>query len=179
MATHVTCTDRRAGRALAALGVGGCSLLLIACGGSTEANAPPVITAQPADQAAVEGRPATFGVGVSGVPVPSLQWERMEPGGSTWAAIPGASSRTYPFIPSRPDDGTRFRVQATNALGAATSNPATSTANPPHKKPGSSEPLSQHASPEVKIENPTNPTSSNLSRFCSPLLIVESSPSNP
>ena len=124
MATHVTCTDRRAGRALAALGVGGCSLLLIACGGSTEANAPPVITAQPADQAAVEGRPATFGVGVSGVPVPSLQWERMEPGGSTWAAIPGASSRTYPFIPSRPDDGTRFRVQATNALGAATSNPA-------------------------------------------------------
>jgi hypothetical protein len=104
--------------------VGGFSLLLVACGDSSEANAPPVITTQPADQATVEGRPTTFSVNASGVPMPSLQWERMDPGGSTWAAIPGESSSTYQFMPSRPDDGARFRVQATNALGAATSNPA-------------------------------------------------------
>jgi len=83
-----------------------------------------MITAQPADQATVEGRLTTFSVNASGVPVPSLQWERMDPGGSTWTVIPGESSNNYHFMPSSPDNGTQFRVQATNALGAAASNPA-------------------------------------------------------
>jgi hypothetical protein len=98
------------------------SLFLIACGGGGGGSgagpvaAAPSITAQPADQAVVLGRTATFTVTAAGTAPLMFQWQK---GG---APIPGATSSSYTTpATTQADDGSTFLVVVTNALGSMTS----------------------------------------------------------
>jgi glucose/arabinose dehydrogenase len=89
-------------------------------------NAPPAITAQPADQTVMQGQPATFGVTASGSATLTYQWQRNQ------VNIAGATSTTY-TIPATTasDNGAKFRCVVTNSFGSATSNEVTLTVQTP------------------------------------------------
>lgn len=85
---------------------------------------PPTV-GRPADVDVAEGGAATFTATASGVPAPTLQWQRAAPGTSVWADVPGATSGSLTLTAARADDGARYRLVATNTegvtLGAAAS----------------------------------------------------------
>jgi glucose/arabinose dehydrogenase len=89
-------------------------------------NAPPTITAQPADQTVTQGQPATFGVTASGSATLTYQWQRNQ------VNISGATSSSYTIAAAAfADNGAKFRCVVTNGFGSATSSEATLTVNAP------------------------------------------------
>src|SRR5205085_7661688 len=82
----------------------------------------PSIIAQPANQAVTAGQPATFTVVATGTAPLSYQWQK------NGAAISGATSTSYttPAATSS-DNGAKFIVVVSNAVGSVTSNGATLT----------------------------------------------------
>jgi hypothetical protein len=99
-------------------------LLLIACGGGSGSGAgsaamAPSITAQPANQSVVIGRPATFAVTASGTAPLAFQWQK----GGVSIAGATASSYTTPAT-TQGDDGSNFLVVVSNGSGSTTSNAA-------------------------------------------------------
>ncbi len=95
-----------------------CSVRLATC-------VAPSISAAPAAREALEGRAATFSVGVAGGPSLAYQWYRED------AALPGATAATLtlPAV-TLADQGARFSVKVSNAKGEQTSAPATLTVAP-------------------------------------------------
>ena len=89
-------------------------------------NAPPSITAQPANQTVNAGQTATFTVTAAGTGTLTYQWKK---GGT---AIGGATAASYttPATASS-DSGAQFTVTVTNSFGNVTSNAATLTVNIP------------------------------------------------
>jgi len=87
----------------------------------------PVVTASPADQAVDVGATASFTAAAGGDPVPSVQWEVSSDGGATFTAIRRATSLTYSFAASAAQDGNEYEAVFTNAIGTATTTPATLT----------------------------------------------------
>jgi glucose/arabinose dehydrogenase len=89
-------------------------------------NAPPNISAQPADQTVVQGQPATFNVTANGTAPFTYQWQR------NMVNISGANSSSF-TIPTTTfaDNGAKFRCVVTNSFGTANSNEATLTVNAP------------------------------------------------
>jgi hypothetical protein len=81
--------------------------------------APPTITSQPASQTVGAGQTATFRVGASGTAPLSYQWRK---NGATVGT--NAPSYTTPATAAA-DNGARYDVVVSNALGSATSNAAT------------------------------------------------------
>jgi hypothetical protein len=89
-------------------------------------NAPPNITGHPANQTVTQGQPATFSVVASGSPTLTYQWQRNQ------VNISGATSSTYMIASTAlSDNGAKYRCVVTNSFGAATSNEATLTVQPP------------------------------------------------
>jgi outer membrane protein assembly factor BamB len=76
----------------------------------------------PSNTTVAPGQTATFSTTAAGSPPLTYQWERSQ------APISGATSATYttPAV-STTDNGAQFRVVVSNALGSATSDPATLT----------------------------------------------------
>ena len=115
------------------------AVTLSGCGGGiTSASSPPPpsnqtapsITSQPSSKTVAPGQTATFSATATGSTPLTYQWQRDQ------AAVSGATSASYTTPPvSTTDNGAQFRVVVSNALGSATSNPATltvsSTAPPP------------------------------------------------
>ena len=88
----------------------------------------PQITTQPANVSVTAGQGASFSVVASGVPTPTLQWQRSVDNGATWSDISGATSATYTLTATvTGDNGSKFRAVAMNSVGSVTSNPATLT----------------------------------------------------
>ncbi len=92
---------------------------------------PPVFTTQPADQDYNTGDNVVLNVVVSGVPAPTLQWQRLPSGGSVWAnltddATYNGSATVMLTINSATADmnGDQFQCVASNLLGNITSNTA-------------------------------------------------------
>jgi hypothetical protein len=102
------------------------SLFLIACGGGGRGGsgpgpvaAAPSITAQPANQAVIIGRTATFTVAAAGTAPLMFQWQK---GGTP---IPGATASSYTTpATAQTDDGSTFLVVVSNALGSMSSTTA-------------------------------------------------------
>jgi len=107
--------------------------LTSACGSGgapTNALAPTIVT-QPAMQKTTVGLTATFTVNAAGTGPLEYQWSKNE------TAIPGASGASYTTPAATPaDNGANFTVIVTNAIGSATSNPASLTVGPRVPKPG-------------------------------------------
>lgn len=101
------------------------SALLTACAGGSDANIPgpslPVVVAQPADQAVLEGSSATFSVNAAGAGALGYQWQ-FSTDGVTWTNIAGATGATYSTgAVTASMNGNRYRVVISNALGTTTS----------------------------------------------------------
>ena len=88
-------------------------------------NVAPAITTQPTPQTVTSPAAATFTVAGTGLPTPTIQWQRSNDGGTTWADVTGASSATYTTAATTGnDDAAKFRAVLSNGIGSA----ATSTA---------------------------------------------------
>jgi hypothetical protein len=99
------------------------SLFLIACGGggsgAGSAAMAPSITAQPANQAVIIGRTATFTVTAAGTAPLAFQWQK------NGAPIPGATASSYTTpATAASDDGSTFLVVVSNGSGSTSSSSA-------------------------------------------------------
>lgn len=93
-----------------------------------QVNQAPTITVNPADQTVAPGTSVSFSAGASGVPTPTVQWQRSTNGGASFAAIAGATSTTYTFIAAASDNGNQYRAVVSNGIGSpATTSAATVT----------------------------------------------------
>jgi hypothetical protein len=84
----------------------------------------PVVTEQPTGQDVPVNTPVTFTAAASGSPTPSVQWQVSTDSGQTWTAIPGATSTSYTFQATAPDDRNEYNAVFTNSAGMATTEPA-------------------------------------------------------
>jgi hypothetical protein len=88
----------------------------------------PAITVDPESQIAIAGEGVSFRAGASGEPAPSVQWQVSGDGGTTWTADTadaGNTSRHLTVAATTAENGYEYRAVFTNALGQATSAPAT------------------------------------------------------
>lgn len=86
----------------------------------------PTMTQHPASRTVTAGTNVTFQGNASGSPAPSFQWT------FDGTPISGETSATLVVSNAQPADAGAYRLQASNACGTATSNPATLTVNLPH-----------------------------------------------
>ncbi|HEV7204916.1 MAG TPA: putative Ig domain-containing protein, partial [Jatrophihabitans sp.] len=73
------------------------------------------------------GTSVSFIAAASGVPTPTVQWQRSTDGGASFTNIAGATSTTYTFTAVAGDNGNQYRAVFTNVAGSATSTAATLT----------------------------------------------------
>ena len=85
------------------------------------------VTAQPAPTTVATGSTYSFTAAGSGAPAPTVQWQRSDDDGTTFADITGATSTTYSATASITDSGAQFRAVFTNSTGTATTTAATLT----------------------------------------------------
>ena len=94
------------------------------------------IATEPVDQAVSAGNAAVFTAGVSGTPAPTLQWQRSPDGGATWADVAGATAASLSTgTTTVAQDGHRYRLQASNISGSATSRAARLSVAPAPQAP--------------------------------------------
>ena len=88
-------------------------------------HAPPVLTEQPVSTIVEVGETATFEAAATGAPTPTVQWELSTNGGSTWSAVPEATSDQLSIANAKStESGDEFRATFTNVAGKATSTAA-------------------------------------------------------
>jgi alpha-tubulin suppressor-like RCC1 family protein len=93
-----------------------------------ETNKLPKVIVNPVSATVEEQQSANFTSSASGVPAPTIQWERSIDGGVTWSAVPGASGGTLTIASATTaESGDEFRAVFTNIVGKATSKLATLT----------------------------------------------------
>lgn len=86
----------------------------------------PAVTRQPASTTVKVGEPASFSLAATGVPAPTLQWQRSDDGGGTWVDLAGATSPEFTTpAAALGDSGTRFRARLTNTAASVFSATAT------------------------------------------------------
>jgi hypothetical protein len=88
----------------------------------------PSVSVQPSDTSVLTPFTRTFTVGASGSPTPSYQWQISTDAGSTFTNINGATSTSYTTAATtlaQAGTSPRYRAVVTNAVGSATSHPAT------------------------------------------------------
>lgn len=89
-------------------------------------NAPPSITSHPSNLTVMQGQSATFNVSATGSIPLSYQWQRNQ------VNISGANSSSYTIASATmANDGAKFRCVVSNSFGAANSNEAVLTVQPP------------------------------------------------
>jgi alpha-tubulin suppressor-like RCC1 family protein len=95
---------------------------------AAETNKPPKVTKQPLSQTVEEGQSVSFTSTASGVPAPTVQWERSTNAGVSWSPIEGATSETFTIASaSTSESANQFRATFKNVVGEATSKAATLT----------------------------------------------------
>jgi alpha-tubulin suppressor-like RCC1 family protein len=89
---------------------------------------PPTVTQQPQSTTVEAGSSVTFEASASGSPAPTVQWEESTNGGSTWAAVPGATSEQLTIAATQlSENGDDYRALFTNVAGHAATAVATLT----------------------------------------------------
>ncbi|HTA13187.1 MAG TPA: IPT/TIG domain-containing protein [Solirubrobacteraceae bacterium] len=86
----------------------------------------PQVTLQPIGATVEEGQSVSFEASASGVPTPTVQWQRSGDGGSTWGSILKATSDKFTIADAKTgESGDEYRAVFSNGGGKATSSPAT------------------------------------------------------
>jgi hypothetical protein len=89
-----------------------------------QVNQAPAVTLNPTDQTVAPGNSVSFTAAASGVPNPTVQWQRSTDSGASFVNIAGATSTTYTFTTAAGDSGNEYRAVFSNGVGS----PATTTA---------------------------------------------------
>ena len=85
----------------------------------------PVVTEQPQSETVSPGANVTFKVAGTGLPAPSVQWERSTDEGATWGVLAGANSTTFTVTGAQlSESGQEYRATFKNPAGSATSEAA-------------------------------------------------------
>ncbi|SHG49550.1 Putative Ig domain-containing protein [Jatrophihabitans endophyticus] len=92
---------------------------------TVQVNQAPAVTSNPADQTVQPGTSVSFSAAASGVPTPSVQWQRSTDGGTSFANLAGATATTYTHTATAAENGYLYRAVFTNAAGTATTTAAT------------------------------------------------------
>jgi autotransporter-associated beta strand protein len=87
----------------------------------------PAVTTDPTNQTIGVGGTVTFTAAASGYPTPSVQWEVLAVGGSSFQAIPGATSTTLTFTANDAENGDQYEAVFANSAGEAPTTAATLT----------------------------------------------------
>ena len=87
----------------------------------------PAITNEPSNQATVAGSGVTFTAAATGNPTPTVQWQVSTNGGTTFANVAGATSKSYTFTSTSTENGYEYRAVFTNSQGTATTSAAVLT----------------------------------------------------
>ena len=87
----------------------------------------PTITTNPTSQSIPSGQTVTLTAAAGGNPTPTVQWQVSTNGGTSFAAIPGATSMTYSFAVTAAQNGNKYQAVFTNSQGHVTTTPATLT----------------------------------------------------
>ncbi len=85
------------------------------------ASTAPLVTTQPLAVSTAAGATASFTVGFSGVPTPTVQWQLSTNGGSTFSNVNGATSSTYGHLAAANESGWLYRAVVSNSQGSVTS----------------------------------------------------------
>ena len=93
-------------------------------GAGTRAVAP-VVTTQPQSVSGRVGTTVKLKATASGVPAPTVQWQRRAAGASSWKDVKGATRGTLVVTLSKHDDGAGYRAVFTNPSGSVTTVVAT------------------------------------------------------
>ena len=86
--------------------------------------AAPTITRQPTGQTVVVGNQGVFTAAASGVPTPTVLWQRSTNGGGSWSNVSGATSPTLKVTTTAAMSGYLYRAVFTNNKGHATTQAA-------------------------------------------------------
>ncbi|HEX4728151.1 MAG TPA: discoidin domain-containing protein, partial [Jatrophihabitans sp.] len=81
-------------------------------------NQAPAVTLNPSDQTVAPGTSVSFSAAASGVPTPTVQWQRSTDGGASFTNIAGATSTTYTFTAVAGDDGNEYQGVFSNGVGS-------------------------------------------------------------
>ena len=85
----------------------------------------PVVTEQPHGETVSPGATVSFKATGTGLPEPTVQWERSTNEGATWSPVAGASSPTLTIASAQlSENGDEFRAVFKNPAGSATSEAA-------------------------------------------------------
>ena len=87
-------------------------------------NLPPTVTVNPTSQAVNAGLRVTFTAAATGSPAPSVAWQVSTNNGTTYTAIPGATSTSYTFATTAAQSGYLYRAAFTSVTGTATTTAA-------------------------------------------------------
>jgi hypothetical protein len=87
----------------------------------------PTITLQPLSESVAAGTQASFTALATGDPTPTIQWKISTNHGTTYTNISGATSTTYAFTATAPQNGDLFEAVFSNSSGPVTSTPGTLT----------------------------------------------------
>ena len=92
---------------------------------SIQVNQAPQVTTNPASQTVNPATSVTFTAAATGVPTPTVQWQRSTNGGASYTNVAGATSTSYTFTSAAGDNGTMYRAVFTNLVSTATTTAAT------------------------------------------------------
>lgn len=85
----------------------------------------PVVTEQPQSETVSPGATVNFKVAGTGLPTPTIQWERSSDEGATWSAISEATAATLTIASAQlSESGRQYRATLKNPAGSATSEAA-------------------------------------------------------
>ena len=91
----------------------------------------PQVTQNPTSQTVALGSSATFTAAATGTPTPTIQWQVLVAGGTTWTNISGATSANLHVYADISTERIRVQGGVTNYNGSATTSAATLTVTVP------------------------------------------------
>lgn len=90
----------------------------------------PVVVSQTGNTTLCESSTASFSVGFTGTPTPSIQWEVSSDNGTNWSAIQGATQSFLYVTATAGMNGYQYRSKGVNFCGTATTQAAVLTVQP-------------------------------------------------
>ena len=87
----------------------------------------PKVTQQPKSVSGVLKSTVTLRAAASGLPTPTVKWQRRAPGAAAWKDVRGATSATLKVVVTRAEHRAAYRAVFTNSAGSATTATATVT----------------------------------------------------
>jgi hypothetical protein len=119
---------------------------------------PPNVTLEPQSQSVVVGEPVTFTTAASGgVPAPTVQWQRLPAGTTTWVDVAGATSTTYSFTPTDlSGNGDEYRAEFINSNEPVDTQAALLTVSEPEAPTVTQEPVSYPITAPAYVGSPAS-----------------------